>query len=145
MDSSSPMPPRLHRLLHSLVRPTSPLRLRLFENAFVFSLACYLGERFLHLDEWLTEAGFHYTAENYYASDGEPLPLLPTWAAYLLCLTFYAAVAAFFLNWHRRIMLCWILVIAIYVNFADTASAAALNRVYIIILSVLVLPRSRTG
>ncbi|MBE7497461.1 MAG: hypothetical protein HS117_21150 [Verrucomicrobiaceae bacterium] len=131
------MPGYLSKLMHSLVKLEHPARLRWFERAFVLSFACYLTARFLHVEEWLTEAGFHYTPDNYSRGEGPPLPLLPLWAAQLLAVVFYGTVAAFMLGWQRRVMLWLLLGIAWYITYADTAGAAALNRVYIIVLAVL--------
>ncbi len=123
--------------MQSLLRPADPARLRFFEAAFALSFACYMVSRFLHAEEWLTAAGFHYTAENYYTGEGPPFPLLPLWAANLLGLGLFLAVAALVMGLWRRAMLWAILAVAVYVNYADTAAAAALNRIYIVVFAML--------
>lgn len=89
-----------------------PARLRVFECAFTLSFACYMTARFLHAEEWLTDAGFHYTSDNYSKGEGPPLPLLPLWGAHLLALMFSTII------WFSLQMMCFYILFSPVVFFA---------------------------
>ena len=120
-----------------LVRPGDPARLQAFERVFTLTFAAYLAVRFLHVREWLTADGFHYSQADYPPFEGHPLPLLPLWGAVLFGGVFYAAVFAVVCGCWRRGGLLVLFLGSVYVNFADTSAAAALNRVYIVIYALL--------
>ena len=127
------------RLSDFLFGPIEAIRFRGFEFCFVFSFLFYMGGRFLHVKEWLTPAGFHYTVNSNLPYQVDPFPLLPLWAAVLLgLLTFLAGIAVLMNRW-RRVALVILSTVAIYVQHADSMAAFTLNKFYIVGLVLLAL------
>lgn len=117
------------------------IRLDAFRQALLYSLALYLGARFMFAAEWLTAAGFHPSA----AADRMHSPLVPLLPAGLLVpfgvLTFVAVAAAIFSPGGplRRVALAVTLAAVAYVSLVDPISAFTLNRLYVFTLVILIL------
>lgn len=80
------------------VAPVDAARVRGFECAFTLTFLIWMGRCFLTWEEWLTEAGFHLTAEELRSMGyPEPWPLLEPWQ--VACFGVAILVSALLLLW----------------------------------------------
>ncbi len=112
---------------------TDLARFRLFEIVFTSTFAIYMCRNLLDASEWLTNAGFHLSADSIHPSRIPPLPLLPSWAV-----PFYASgilmalITVWFAPKWRRLWFVCLIALAWYAEGVDSASAFALNKLYIV-------------
>jgi len=116
----------------------STIRLDAFRQGLLFMLAIYMLARWMHVEEWLTVAGYHPSR----AADRINTPQLPLLPPALLpafgVLLFGSIIMAIF-GWLRRAATLVALLLVVYVTLADPISAFTLNRLFIFSLLVLVL------
>lgn len=128
--------------------PIDAVRLDVFGTALVWSLLLYVVVWLRFGPEWLTDAGFHPSAETSPVySPG--LPLLPAWALWPFAGVFVGAGLARVLLHDpkiRRAATAVLLAGTVYMTAADPISAFTLNRLYIVCLLVmLAAPRAHDG
>jgi hypothetical protein len=112
------------------------IRLDVFRQALLYTLAFYMLQRWMYADEWLTSAGFHPSA----AADGQHTPLLPLLRANLLWpfgAVLFGSIALVLFDRLRRPATWVVLAAVIYVSLADPISSFTLNRMYVFSLLVL--------
>lgn len=122
-----------------LFGPVEAVRFRAFEWCFVASFLFYMGARFLHVKEWLTPAGFHYSTASNLPYQIDPFPLLPFPAAVALGVVTFLAGGCVLRNRWRRAGLALLFAIAVYVQHADSVAAFTLNKFYIVGMMLLLL------
>lgn len=135
----------MDRLLDFWFAPVHPVRLRLFEKAFVFTFFLYMLERFFYAGEWLTAEGFHLSAANKNWYHVTPFPLLHPGQVPVFGVILFGSIAGVFLGRFRRVFMAVLFFCAVYIQQADVISAFTLNKLYITGFAVLALaPGVRT-
>ncbi|MCB1236668.1 MAG: HTTM domain-containing protein [Verrucomicrobiae bacterium] len=120
----------LSRLGNFLVGEAPVRRFRLFELAFTAAFLILISRNLLEAREWLTSRGYHRSVPG--LSGIEPLPLLPGWAIpFFVVFVFGAGFGV--AKWAKGRRFCFGLLFfaAVYAQGVDTASAFALNKIYI--------------
>ncbi|MGE0269263.1 MAG: hypothetical protein AB7S78_12500 [Candidatus Omnitrophota bacterium] len=119
--------------------PVHPVRLRMFEKAFVFTFLLYMLERFRYAGEWLTAEGFHLTeaTNNWYHIT--PFPLLSAWQVPVFAVVLFGSIAGVFTGRFRNIFMAVLFFCAVYVQQVDIISAFTINKLYIAGFAVLAL------
>ncbi len=116
------------------------LSLRVFEATFTLTYLLWMGQCFRTWEEWLTEAGFHLTAEELVPMGyPEPFPLLSGYGVFGLAVLIAASGLALILNKWRRVALLGLFASAVYVQGADTMSAFTLNKLYVAVYGILLI------
>ena len=124
-----------------------PLQLAQFRIWVSVTLFIYITERATHPLEWLTSWGFHYSTAAHDYWFPPPPPLLPESLVVPFLLCFLATIVVVILR-PSRLATAGVLGAVLYVTFADPPSSFTLNRIYIVIYSILVLapsPRRISG
>ena len=121
-----------------LVGDTEASTLRAFEILFTGSFLVWMGRCFCTWREWLTDAGFHLSADEL-AMMGypPPFPLLSGMGVASLGATIALAGAAHIFNIFRRLSLAVLLGAAVYVQGADLMAAFTLNKLYVGVYGIL--------
>ncbi len=123
-----------------LVGDQDVLPLRVFEVMFTASFLVWMGRCFMTWREWLTEAGFHLTAEELVPLGyPEPFPLLTGVGVIGLAVLIAASGMALICNHWRRFALLGLFGSAVYVQGADTMSAFTLNKLYVAVYGILLI------
>ncbi len=107
-------------------------RFRLFELAFTAAFLVFMARNLLSPLEWLTGEGFHLAAGLQRAGALAPFPLLPVWAVPLFVAFLLAAgLVVAHRPQHRHFAFAALALAAIYAEGVDSASAFALNKIYV--------------
>lgn len=114
-----------------------PVRLDTFRRCLALTFFIYMGYWFLHAGEWLTDAGFHYTAETERMHYPDPWPTMPGWAVPFFGLVLFGSTLGLVLGWRSRILVWVVLGCALYVQRVDAISSFTLNKLYIASFAVL--------
>ena len=117
------------------------VRLDVFRQAVLLTLAFYMLERWMYVGEWLTTAGFHPSP----AADGGHAPILPLLPATLvpaLGALLFGSIALATFGYMRRAATWVVLALVIYVSLADPISSFTLNRLYVFSLLILAIAPS---
>ena len=116
--------------------PADTIKLDSFRVLLGLSLCIYFADWWQYKEEWLTDEGFHVSAQNLpYHSFW--VPLLPAEFLPLFGFIFWGSLAAFILGWQLRFAK-WIVFFTVsYVTFADQVSAFTLNKMAMASLAVL--------
>jgi len=117
--------------------PEDPVRLDTYRRVVAVLLFVYVMSRALHPLEWLTEEGFHFLPGQQNHWEPAPFPLLPAALLPAFLGIFFLAIGGIVIGWRVRIATWIVLACFIYVTFVDTTSAFTVNRLLIVILSVL--------
>ncbi len=130
---------RWQRALAFFTAPVDALPLRVFEAAFTVAFLIDTGWHFYFWREWLTDWGFHLSADDMWALGFlRPFPAPPLWGIPLFAgMTLLAGLGVIFCRW-RRFSLLLMLAVAIYVQGVDPMSTQALNKIAIAIYALLV-------
>lgn len=118
------------------------VRLDVFRQAVLLTLAFYMLQRWMYVGEWLTIAGFHPSP----AADGghAPMfPLLPTALVPAFGALLFGSIACALFDWQRRAATWLALASLIYVSLVDPISSFTLNRLYV--FSLLILAAAPAG
>lgn len=114
-----------------------PVRLDTFRRCLALTFLLYVGFWFLNAGEWLTDAGFHFTAETERREHPDPWPTLPAWAVPLFGAVLFGSALGVTCGWSWR-LLDWVLLgCAIYLQRVDPISASTPNKLYIASFAVL--------
>jgi hypothetical protein len=123
-----------------LVGDVDLLPLRIFESLFTASYLLWMGRCFVTWREWLTEEGFHLTAEELVPLGyPKPFPLLDGTGVVLLALLIAVSGLGLMVNIWRRLALLGLFATAVYVQGADTMSAFTLNKLYVAVYGILLI------
>lgn len=116
-----------------------PIRLDTFRRTFAATFLVYMAFRFQYAREWLTDFGFHWTAETAYYFDPDPFPLLRAWQLPLFGVLLFGSTLCLIVGYRVAIATWLVCGCAFYVLYADELSAFTLNRLYAVWFLVLAL------
>ncbi len=128
----------LKRLFLFWFGPVAAIRLSAFRAAMAMAVFFYLLNRWADKEEWLSEAGFHVSAQNlpYHQLS---VPLLPTeflpWFGVILFGSLIAVICGWRLNW--TIWVAWGCLF--YVTMADQLSSFVINKLSVVALLTVAL------
>jgi len=125
------------RALEFWFAAVDPVRLDTFRRVFAATLLIYLGTWFMNAYEWLTDYGFHYTAETERAGLAPPLPTMPHDLVPFFGLLVVASTGALILGWKPRIFTWITLGIVVYVQLVDQVSSFTINKLFVVCFVVL--------
>ena len=127
-----PFPQRVGRLVRDFwFVPVRAERLVLFQRAFTLTFLAFLIAWGSSATEWLTDEGFHFSAEATRQAYPAPFPALPrAWLPGFLVLLFGTTTLVILDSWGRapKILLC---ALSIYVQMVDQPSSFTLNNIYV--------------
>jgi hypothetical protein len=117
---------------HFWLAPQDALTLRVFECLFTLTFLIWMGRCFMTWEEWLTDKGFHLSAEELRSMGyPEPWPLLQPWQVPLFALAIFGSGTLLLLNRWRRFALWGLFLTAIYAQRVDFMAAFTLNKLYV--------------
>ena len=132
------------KLLNAWFAPIDPIRLATFERLLSITFLLYMGERFKHAYEWLTERGYHTNELTKAWFQITSFPPLEAWMVPIFGVVLFGSTLALIVGWKSRWVVWVVLACAVYVQYVDPPSAYTLNKLYIVSYSVLALaPRPR--
>lgn len=119
------------------IGPVDAVRLDAFRRVFALTFLCYMAFRFLDWREWLTSFGYHHDAATASCSRGEPFPLLPPWAVPAFGVATLGSSALLVLGRWVRPMAIVATACAVYAQRVDEISSYSLNKIYIVLFTIL--------
>ncbi len=123
-----------------LVGDADVLSLRVFEVLFTATFLLWMGQCFRTWEEWLTDAGFHLTAEELVPLGfPAPFPLLSGAGAAALAVLIGVSALLLILNKWRRVALLGLFASALYAQGGDVLSASTLNKLYVAVYGILLI------
>ncbi len=118
---------------HFFMRQAPVSRLRLFEIFFTLSFLVYMGRNLLNPLEWLTDYGFHPENVLHGPNTMLEVPLMPVWAVpFFVSAILLSGVVVIAWPQRRRYAFAALVVLGYYAESVDSASAYALNRLYVL-------------
>jgi hypothetical protein len=129
---------RLRRGVKWMVAPVDALPQRVFEVACTLAFLVMVGFNFWEWRDWLTDHGYHLTAEEArLLGYPPPFPTMPVWMVPIFGVSLLIASGAVMLNRGRRLGL-WVLFLgAVYVQGVDYLSTSAQNKQCIMVYALL--------
>ncbi len=135
MSDAEALPARLTR---ALLGPCSSARLRWFRKASALTLLLYTLTWSTAAGEWLTDAGYHLSAE---ASGGLqlPIPLLGRWGMVVFLTTYVGALLAVLFDARPRLASVVVFGCLFYATTVDRLAAFSMNKLALVAWLVLLL------
>ena len=130
------------RFLDFWFAPLAPARWRLFERAFSVTFLIWFARWSWYGREWLTDYGFHISAEATNQVYPAPFPLLPAVLLFPFIAVVYANTIAIILGVGGRPVRMLQFAIAVYVQLVDQPSSFTLNKLYIFFYFVMAVAPS---
>lgn len=112
-------------------------RLDFYLRWLVVSLLIYFGTWLVEWREWLTDYGFHYTAETRHWYNPDPWPTLPGWAVILFAAALFGSGLMILWGWKTRVMIWLFFVCTLVAMLVDVDSAFTINK-YAVALTFLI-------
>lgn len=111
--------------------PIAEARFLLWQRAFALTFIIFVAQWSYYGVEWLTDVGYHTSAEATETVYPDPFPVLPSWGLAPFLGLMFGSAALVMLNLGGRLPKLACLGCAVYIQIADQISSFTLNKLYI--------------
>ncbi|MCA9213705.1 MAG: HTTM domain-containing protein [Planctomycetales bacterium] len=129
----------LDRTRRVLFEGIDPIRLDTYRRGLAFAFLVYVTYLMFNASEWLTDDGFHLTADTQLLHAARPWPTMPKSLVPWFALALYGSGICLILGKLTRPASWIFLACAIYVQRVDALTAFALNKLTIVGFAILAL------